>query len=174
MTPSAGGRYTLRFSLPAAPTAMSRAPTSAPLAARLAVQEEGVLLVVSLGRGYGLRMEAVREVVPVPPAHRLPGAPEAVAGLVNVRGRIVTVLDLAAVLGGSAPETAESRLVLLEHRGRVVGVSVDEVRRLVRVDPDTLLPVGEDAHEIVYGIGESEGDEFGMIDLDALLVPFFE
>ncbi len=72
-------------------------------------------------RWYALPLEAVREVVlPRPPFVRVPGASAAVCGAMNLRGRVVAVVDLAALLG--LPEEARAapspRHVVLLDRGR--------------------------------------------------------
>src|SRR5688572_32361602 len=61
------------------------------------------LVLFRLGdRLYGIDLGAVREILPVRRATRVPGAPAYIAGLINVRGTIVTVLDLASRAGGNS------------------------------------------------------------------------
>jgi purine-binding chemotaxis protein CheW len=80
---------------------------------------------------YGCDIDCVREIIPWRRATRLPGAPAHVQGLVNLRGSIITVLDLAARLEPDAPPPDESHagrsIILLAHGARVVGAAVDEV-----------------------------------------------
>lgn len=88
---------------------------------------------------YGIELDAVREIIPYRGATRLPGAPPHVAGLVNVRGAIVTVIDLGALLEGSPSARERSSVMLVEHGAKVVGTAVDEVldvRRVVDVEID--------------------------------------
>ena len=77
------------------------------------------------GRTYGCDTAAVREIVPFRRCTRLPGAPPYVCGLVNLRGTIVTVLDLGLRLGGPAVSRDEGSVILVEQGGRVVGLGVD-------------------------------------------------
>lgn len=97
-------------------------------------------MVFRLAEGtYGIELDAVREIIPFRGATRLPGAPAYVAGLVNVRGAIVTVIDLGALLGGAPSARDRSSVMLAEHGGKVVGAAVDEVldvRRTADVDVD--------------------------------------
>jgi chemotaxis signal transduction protein len=96
-----------------------------------------LVLVRAGGRVLALPLAAVREVVPARPAVRLPGAGPAVRGLVNVRGRVTTVLDLAACLGlPPLPPGPDQRIVLVGYRDRTVGLAVDEVDRLLDVGGD--------------------------------------
>ena len=54
------------------------------------------------GRLYGCDISDAQEIIPLRPMTRLPGAPAFVRGLINMRGTIVTVLDLRARLDPSA------------------------------------------------------------------------
>jgi len=97
------------------------------------------LVFESAGRRYACSLDAVREIVPLRAATRLPGAPAHVVGLINLRGRLLTVIDLAVYLGGreaGAGKDAVGSIVLVGSGARVVGVLVDEVRdvRLVADD----------------------------------------
>ena len=115
-------------------------------------------------------LELVREILPPPPATRLPGSPSYVRGLINVRGTVVTVIDLVMRLYGHASRP-DGPIMLLEHQNRVIGVAVDEV---VEVQPlpaegwqtpiGDLLPGG-----IVYAMGEIDSQPVLMLDVPGLL-----
>jgi len=78
-------------------------------------------------------LDALREVVPAGGITPIPGAPEQVRGLANIRGRVVTVIDGRALVG--APAAAPPPwLVLVRVGGRTLALGVDEVEDLV-VDP---------------------------------------
>ena len=90
------------------------------------------LVVFRLGdRSFGIDLAAVTEILRPRTATRLPGAPPAVLGLVNVRGRIVTVVDLAVALGLRA-QAAPGAVMLVEHGPKLVGAGVDEVLEVQR------------------------------------------
>lgn len=68
-------------------------------------------------------------------ATRVPGAPPYVAGLVQVRGRVVPVIDLRARFGMEpAPRTLDHRVVVVQVGARVAGLLVDSAREVVRID----------------------------------------
>ncbi len=107
------------------------------------------------------------------PVTRIPGAPEQVAGVVNVRGRIVTLVDARKCLG-QAPQDGEGLLMLLELGTRIVGLVVDEVVDLISASADNLA--GRDellGIEAVYvrAVGQHDGQSFALLDTDALLNP---
>lgn len=72
-------------------------------------------------------------------ATKVPGAPPYVRGLVHIRGRVVPLVDLRARFGLPHSEpTLDTRIVVLQHRGRTVGLLVDAAREVVRIAPDDL------------------------------------
>ena len=75
---------------------------------------------------FALPVGAVREVVAAPPTARIPGAPEAVCGVANVHGTLVTVVSGPRLLDLDASVPCEWLVVLALQRGRV-GVEVDDV-----------------------------------------------
>lgn len=71
----------------------------------------------------------------------VPGAPPHVAGLMQIRGRVVPVVDLRLRFGLPArPATLDSRVVVLQHDGRTVALLVDQAREVVRLDPGEFRP----------------------------------
>ena len=86
------------------------------------------VLVVRVGDAeYGIPVEQVREVARADRVTRVPGAPALVRGIVNVRGVVVTVLELSRLLDAPRAVTSSS-IVLLEHGSRLIGLAVDAVR----------------------------------------------
>jgi chemotaxis signal transduction protein len=86
-----------------------------------------VLVVSVADTEYGIPVGQVREVFRGERVTRVPGAPAVVRGIVNVRGAVVTVLELAELLGAVRAVTSTS-VVLLEHGSRLIGLAVDAVR----------------------------------------------
>ena len=98
-------------------------------------------------RVVALPAEPVLEVLTARPYGRIPGADPAIAGVVNRRGRILTVVDLGIALG-DRPTRAnpEHRILVLAWRGREVGLAVKDVLQfsveaegLREIDPESLL-----------------------------------
>jgi len=120
----------------------------------------------------------VREILPRLETTRIPGAMPFVAGLVNVRGQLVTVVDGWRALGQPEPvaaaEGGTTILLACGEAGRVVGLAVDEVVDLLVVAPGALEPrealAGVDP-VLVRAVGSREGKAFVVLDTDALLAP---
>jgi len=126
--------------------------------------------------------DRVREILPRLETTRIPGAPPVVAGVVNVRGTLVTVVEGWRALRQPEPPPPASdgaqggTTVLLEVGGgrKVLGFTVDEVVDLLTVDADALerraaLP-GVDPI-LVRAVGRRAGQLFVVLDTDALLTP---
>lgn len=134
-----------------------------------------LLLFRSGGQVFAVDAGAVVEILPPTRATRIPGAPAAVRGLINVRGRLVTVVDAALAIGvGAAGESASGSLVLVEHRSRPVGLAVDEVLDLVtesdaNLDDRATLPGVRP--DLVRAVGASGGRTFVQLATDVLLEP---
>jgi purine-binding chemotaxis protein CheW len=79
----------------------------------------------------------VQEVIRVGAVTRVRHSPEEVLGIVNLRGRIVTILDLGLWIGyGGAVVSGDSRIFIMEDRGEFIGLLVDRVDEVVEVERD--------------------------------------
>ena len=118
---------------------------------------------------YGCEIEAVREILPYRHATRLPGAPDFVQGLINIRGTIVTVLDLGARLEPGREPVTEGSIILAEYGNRSVGVVVEEVMdvRVLTEDEGALPP--EQAEGVVRGVGHADDTVVVLLDVHALI-----
>ena len=86
-----------------------------------------VLVFAIAGRTRCADVEDVREIVPITPPTRLPGAPRYVRGLINLRGTLVTVMDASMCLYGVSADGPDASILLVERDGRFAGVIVDSV-----------------------------------------------
>ena len=124
---------------------------------------------------YGLPLAAVREVV-VPPPHfsRVPRAPPAISGVMNLRGRVVTVVELRQLLGLPDGTTPPARVVLLDRGRRDLGLlvtDVDGIEALERVTPAPGKSI-----PAVRGVARLKGLGVTVLDpegLDAAVVALF-
>jgi len=134
-----------------------------------------LLLFRSGGQVFAVEAGAVLEILPTTQTTRIPGAPAAVRGLINVRGMLVTVVDAAQAIGVSAAAApADGSLILVEHHSRPVGLAVDEVLELV-TESDTILDNRASLPgvrpDLVRAVGASGGQIFVQLATDALLEP---
>ena len=131
-------------------------------------------------RVFGCDIDAVREIIPYRRATRLPGAPKSVQGLINLRGTIVTVLDVGSRLDAERPPVRDGSIILVDHGTRVVGVAVDEVMdvRLITEEPiasstgaGALAGAGGDdaPRGLVRGLGHLDDSVVVLMDIQALV-----
>jgi purine-binding chemotaxis protein CheW len=126
---------------------------------------------------FAAEAERVREILPRLAPTRIPGAPAVVAGLVNVRGTLVTVVEGWRALPQAEPaaDAGPGTTVLLEVGGsKVLGFTVDEVVDLLSVGGEELerrqALAGMDP-TLVRAVGRRAGQLFVVLDTDALLTP---
>ena len=116
----------------------------------------------------------VREILPALQATRIPGVGDAVDGLVNVRGALLTVLDAHRLLERTRRDDDEGSILVLTAGGRTFGLLVGEVRDFVELSAGAVaerarLP-GIDPR-MVRAVARHGDDHFIMLDLDALVAP---
>jgi purine-binding chemotaxis protein CheW len=140
-------------------------PTDAPAQGTLRL-----LLFAVAGTIYGCDIAAVREIVPIRRATRLPGAPGYVRGLFNLRGAIVTVIDLAARLAGGVAAD-DGSVVLAQFGNKSVGLAVDEVRDVQMLPPERFeLATGDVARGgIVRGLGHLDDGVVIVLEIPAVI-----
>lgn len=84
----------------------------------------------------------VQEVIRLGAVTPVRHAADEVAGVINLRGKIVTLLDIGMILGlGRAPATRDSRVFIVEDRAEFLGLLVDRVGEVLEVDPDMEEPL---------------------------------
>jgi len=149
------------------------ASTAIPTEAAGEAQSPGslrLLLFAVAGTVYGCDIGAVREIVPLRRTTRLPGAPSHVRGLINLRGAIITVIDLAVRLaGGTTP--GDGSVVLAEFGNKNVGLAVDEVRDVQVLAPHRFEPATGDIARggIVRGLGHLESGVVIVLEVPAVI-----
>ena len=111
------------------------------------------------GENYGVNIGTVREIIRMQAITHLPEAPEYVEGVINLRGRVIPVIDLRQRFGLAVTEhTTESRIVVVDITGADIGVIVDAVAEVLRVPTDAIAPasalVTNEASQYMDGIAK--------------------
>jgi len=109
------------------------------------------------GQSYALDIRKVQEVLVSAEIEPVPGAPRAVLGVINLRGRIVTVVDPALCLGFATGGSADSRTVVVADSGKdTLGLRVDSVTEVCSVAERAIKPAppihGREPDTLVRGI----------------------
>ncbi len=126
------------------------------------------------GRFYGLTTSRVREVVRVNEITPVHHSPEFILGIMNLRGRIVTIVDLRRKLFLNSIEmSSHTRIFIAEWCQEQVGLLVDKVGEVVPFDETDLLPVPENLPPsqacMLHGVFHSGQILIGLLNIDAIL-----
>ena len=129
------------------------------------------LLVFEVGGSvFACDMESFREILTPHPMTRLPGAPDTVCGLINLRGTIVTVIDGGTVLGKQGYVRAQGLILLADYLERWVGIGVDDVRDIQDVPVDRFSAAdAAEASTVIIGAVEIEGQRVLVLDISAVI-----
>lgn len=123
---------------------------------------------------YGINVMQVQEVLRVTEIAPVPGAPDYVLGIINLRGNVVTVIDTRERLGLGSKERDEStRIVIIEAEKLVVGILVDAVAEVVDLrasEIESPPSVGNDeSSKYIQGVACRDGELLILVDLNKLL-----
>ncbi|GHS89654.1 fused signal transduction protein/response regulator [Campylobacterota bacterium] len=122
---------------------------------------------------YGVNVAKVREIIKIPKLTELPGAPDYIEGIFDLRGVVIPVINLARWMGIKVPdqERDRSRVIIAEFSKILVGFIVSEAKRIRRIswadiEPATFSGGGEQGgldHSKVTGVTKIEGDHVLLI-----------
>lgn len=123
---------------------------------------------------YGINVMQVQEVLRYSEIAPVPGAPDYVLGIINLRGNVVTVIDTRSRFGLDTNEvTDNSRIVIIESEQQVVGILVDSVAEVVYLkssEIDSAPNVGtEESAKFIQGVCNRDGLLLILVDLNKLL-----
>lgn len=125
---------------------------------------------------YGVRIGSVREIVRVPEITSVPSAPDTLEGVINLRGKIVSVMDLRKRFGEKqASLRKQNRILVVEHGGRLAGLIVDAASEVLKIPADAVEPppavFQEGGLNCVTGLGKVGGRLVVLLDMSKLLAP---
>lgn len=123
---------------------------------------------------YGVNVMQVQEVLRYSEIAAVPGAPNYVIGIINLRGNVVTVIDTRVRFGLMPSEVSEnSRIVIIEAEKQVIGILVDGVAEVVYLrssEIDVAPNVGTDeSAKFIQGVSNREGELLILVDLNKFL-----
>ncbi|MFZ3217927.1 MAG: chemotaxis protein CheW [Candidatus Acidiferrales bacterium] len=123
---------------------------------------------------FGLPIAMVREIVRVPEITSVPNAPEYIEGVINLRGRIIPVVDLRKRFGEKVIETSKrNRIVVVEMENRSIGLIVNSASEVIKIAPSDI----EAPHSVfqegelnyITGVGKLRGRLVMLLDLSKIL-----
>jgi purine-binding chemotaxis protein CheW len=123
---------------------------------------------------YGVQIGSVREIVRVPEITSVPNAPELIEGVINLRGRIIPVMDLRKRFGSSSIQAdKKNRILVVELENRLLGLIVSSASEVLKIPPSEIEPPGavfaEGESSYVTGVGKLKGRLVILLDIARLL-----
>jgi purine-binding chemotaxis protein CheW len=140
-------------------------------------KSEELVQLVSFNIGeeeFGVDILKVQEINRMLEVTRVPNAPEFVDGVINLRGKVIPIIDLRRRFGMDRREhDKNTRIVVVELTGKIVGFVVDAVREVLRIprsvtEPPPSIVAGVEA-EYITAVGKLEDRLLILLDLDKVL-----
>ena len=125
---------------------------------------------------YGVPITSLHEIVRVPEITAVPDAPDYLEGVINLRGKIVSVMDLRKRFGEKqALIKKQNRILVVEHGGRLAGLIVDSASEVLKIPADAVeappAVFQEGGLNCVTGLGKVSGRLVVLLDMNKLLAP---
>ena len=123
---------------------------------------------------FGVDILKVQEIIRMMPITKVPNAPEFVEGVINLRGKVIPVIDMRRRFGlEPSPRDSQTRIKVMDMQGQVVGFVVDAVSEVLRIPESTVddppAVVAGIGSEYMRGVGKLEDRLLILLDLDKLL-----
>lgn len=140
-------------------------------------KDEELLQLVTFSIGeeeFGVEILKVQEIIRMLEITRVPKAPDFVEGVINLRGKVIPVIDLRLRFGLQAKDhDKKTRIIVIEINHMIVGFVVDSVSEVLRIPAGTIEPPppvisGLDS-EYISGVGKLDDRLLIMLDLNRLL-----
>jgi purine-binding chemotaxis protein CheW len=123
---------------------------------------------------YGVPITSLHEIVRVPEITAVPDAPDYMEGVINLRGKIVSVIDLRKRLGEKkVTSSRRNRILVVEHKGRLAGLIVDSATEVLKIPASDVEPspttLQEGRQNCVTGLGKYAGRLIVLLDMTRVL-----
>ena len=123
---------------------------------------------------FSVSILKVQEIIRMSEITKVPRSPDFVEGVINLRGKVIPVIDLRKRFGLEAAERNEdTRTIVVDCGGKVVGLIVDSVTEVLRLSKSTVEPppdiVGGVDSEYISGVGKLDDRLVILLDIDKVL-----
>ena len=140
-------------------------------------QDDELLQLVTFSIGeeeFGVNILKVQEIIRTMDITKVPRAPAFVEGVINLRGKVIPIIDLRKRFGlFSKPEDKDTRIIVIEINNIIVGFVVDAVSEVLRIPAGTVEPpppvVAGVESDYINGVGKLKDRLLIMLDLDRIL-----
>ena len=139
------------------------------------IEQDQYLIFTAMGQEFGLQAMRVKEISAMIPITKVPNAPSYIEGILNLRGRLVSIINFRKKFGFEPKDQDEdTRIVIVEHGGFPIGILVDNVEEVIRIPDASVQNLPEAAitttsEEYLTGVGMLERRLIVLLDADQLL-----
>ncbi|KXS42530.1 chemotaxis protein CheW [Methanolobus zinderi] len=134
------------------------------------------LVIFNLGmEEFGVDIMKVQEIIRLPEITRIPRSPDYIKGVINLRGKIIVVMDLDKRFGLPSKEiTDETRIIVVDVEGTIIGMVVDSVSEVIRllntnVDPTPDIINQKINADYLKGVGKIDERLLILLNLDSII-----
>jgi purine-binding chemotaxis protein CheW len=126
------------------------------------------------GQEYGIEILSVHEIIGMMPITSVPGTPDHICGIINLRGKIIPIVDLRRKFGmESKAQTSETCIIVVHVQGVEVGTVVDRVSEVLSIASEDIEPppsFGRDVNtDYILGIGKSQSKVKILLNIDRVI-----
>jgi purine-binding chemotaxis protein CheW len=126
------------------------------------------------GEEYGIEILKVHEIIGMMPITRVPRTPQFIRGVINLRGKVIPIVDLRLKFGmESVEQTAETCIIVVHVEGIEMGIVVDRVSEVLNIaggEIEDAPSFGEDVNtDYILGIGKTQAKVKILLDIDRVL-----
>ena len=141
-------------------------------------EQEKYIIFTLAGKQFGINIKQTREILSSKELTLVPESPEYIAGLIDLRGMVVPVIDLELRLNIKKEESSQSDnnriIIIVELENLTAGMMVEEVKQIKELNGEEIANLPSLAQKIdrkyIAGVGRTEGEELLMIlDLESVL-----
>ncbi len=122
---------------------------------------------------FGVPIGIVHEIVSLMDITAVPDSPDYIEGVINLRGKIIPIVDLRKRFGETVVPTRRNRIVVSELNGHLVGLVVDAANEVLKIDPEQIEPppsvMEQGELNYVSGVAKMGNQLVIMIDLSKIM-----
>lgn len=139
------------------------------------IELDQYLVFVVKSQEFGFQAMRVREISTVLPTTEVPNAPPYIEGILNLRGRLASVINFRRKFGFADEEHDEdTRIIMVEHGDFPIGIIVDSVEEVIKIPDETVQQMPEStittvSKEYITGVGLLGERLIILLDVDAVL-----
>lgn len=125
------------------------------------------------GEEYGVEILRVQEIISMMAVTRVPRTPPFIRGVINLRGKVIPIMDLRQRFGLPAASEPEQVMIVVQVGGVQIGVVADKVSEVASIAAEDIDPTpdfGTDVHtDFLLGLGKSNGRLRLLLDIERVL-----